>query len=550
MIDTQASLVLPLSYADDFLRPIPEDRSAQGSSSTTTTAGAGAAAGRPATSSVASVFSATTSNSNANSSTRGVRAGRVGNTSGSVVSDAAAVLADRPAGEVALTGSAAAAAALPATSPRLRRRRQRQCTVGVIVLVVAAVVAVVAAVFASNKNSSNKSEGARGPVDAPSPSPFTPSTTAAPSVDPDIARAVTDILESVTDPVAWMDADSSQSQALDWILQHDEFRDSLLLSGNENRLIQRYTLAVLSYNVMPIERNDEFLLTDVTECEWIGMSCDDADALTYLLLPSFNLTGALPPEFSALSSLRELDMNNNALTGTITDEQVASWQNVYWLDLSQNQLQGSVPAELWRLQVLRFVYLYDNLLTGTLDTSTTSSAFIQDAWLHHNMFRGSLPVWVTALQSLEQWISYDNLMTGDLPEFDLTAVSSNLTYFDVSSNKLSGTLPSSLFAVPALRFLYLDRNELRGSLPAGDQPAALTQVWLHSNRFTGKVPTTFGGLWFDLEELLMQDNEMTGTLGAANQCNRSWISLEKMEADCSDAAGPPEVTCVCCTACF
>jgi hypothetical protein len=232
------------------------------------------------------------------------------------------------------------------------------------------------------------------------------------------------------------------------------------------------------------------------------------------------------------------------------------------MDLSENQLTGSIPGILWsEMQVLRYVYLHDNFLTGQVDTmenqSGSTNPFLEDVWLYNNLLQGPLPTWMVTLTSLQSWITYGNTMTGPLPDFGTAAVQypnivpQNLIFLDVSDNDHTGTLPESLFTVSSatLRFLYLDRNQLQGPLPPGNQKAVLEEVWLQSNQFTGAVPATFGSLWSNLEELRLYDNNVTGVLGGID-CSVSRLLV--LQADCRQdkVTGVREVSCPCCTDCF
>jgi hypothetical protein len=191
------------------------------------------------------------------------------------------------------------------------------------------------------------------------------------------------------------------------------------------------------------------------------------------------------------------------------------------------------------------------------NSSTSTNPFLEDVWLYNNLLVGPLPTWMVTLTSLQSWITFGNAMTGPLPDFGSAAerypsiVPRNLIFLDVSENELTGTLPESLLTVPSatLRFLYLDRNPLRGPLPPGNNSAVLEEVWLHSNQFTGVVPDTFGSEWTKLQELRLHDNNVTGVLGGAD-CSVN--TLKVMTADCSNATltGVPEVICPCCTGCF
>lgn len=86
---------------------------------------------------------------------------------------------------------------------------------------------------------------------------------------------------------------------------------------------------------------------------------------------------------------------------------------------------------------------------------------------------------------------------------------------DLTNNNLSGSLPSNLNAIDALRKLDLWDNNITGSIPSnlGDL-VDLEYLDLSSNSFTGGIPLTFGNL-VDLRILYLENNMLTGNLPVA-----------------------------------
>ncbi|PWA88278.1 Leucine-rich repeat-containing protein [Artemisia annua] len=77
---------------------------------------------------------------------------------------------------------------------------------------------------------------------------------------------------------------------------------------------------------------------------------------------------------------------------------------------------------------------------------------------------GKLPHYIFNFHSLETLdLSYNNF-TGDIPS-DISVNLTHLTYLDLSSNKLNGTLPSWLFTLPSLKHLSLSGNMFSGNVP-------------------------------------------------------------------------------------
>jgi hypothetical protein len=100
---------------------------------------------------------------------------------------------------------------------------------------------------------------------------------------------------------------------------------------------------------------------------------------------------------------------------------------------------GSVPSCLFTMPKIQTLHLSGNGFTGSLSSVVTNISYsLTDLSLSHNIFSGSIP---DILQEKENWLN-----------------------FDLSYNKLTGTL-SSAFATPS-GYLYLQVNRLSGGIPS------------------------------------------------------------------------------------
>ena len=65
----------------------------------------------------------------------------------------------------------------------------------------------------------------------------------------------------------------------------------------------------------------------------------------------------------------------------------------------------------------------------------------------------------------------------------------------LNGNSLSGSLPTQLSLLTALRFMYLYDNSLSGSLPTQlGARTALSRMYLKDNSLSGSLPTQLGAL--------------------------------------------------------
>jgi hypothetical protein len=106
----------------------------------------------------------------------------------------------------------------------------------------------------------------------------------------------------------------------------------------------------------------------------------------------------------------------------------------------------------------------------------------------------------------------------------------NLVFFSVSGNSLTGTLPTELSNMKKLEAFRVHWNQLNGTVPGiYNQMSSLTTVHLEGNDFTGNLETTLCGLPNKFEAFMADCGSKTG---------------DNVEENVSS-----EITCFCCTHC-
>ncbi|KAH7532621.1 hypothetical protein FEM48_Zijuj04G0041100 [Ziziphus jujuba var. spinosa] len=101
-------------------------------------------------------------------------------------------------------------------------------------------------------------------------------------------------------------------------------------------------------------------------------------------------------------------------------------------------------------------------------------------------------------------------LMGNIP-FDIGMLS-RLTYLDLSSNFIEGSIPLGVWNLKNLVTLNLARNRLVGSIPwVVDQLTNLTSLTLNSNQINGSIPVEIGNLK-NLIQLDLSDNNLTGPI--------------------------------------
>ncbi|KAG5628560.1 hypothetical protein H5410_000277 [Solanum commersonii] len=184
-------------------------------------------------------------------------------------------------------------------------------------------------------------------------------------------------------------------------------------------------------------------------------------SLMRLYLNSVNFTGSIPESFSHLTSLLNLDMGYSNLSGTI-------------------------PKPLWNLTNIESLNLGDNHLEGPISQFSIFEK-LKDLSLRNNNFDGQLEFlsfnrsWMQ-LESLE--IS-SNYLTGPIPS--IVSGLQNLRALFLSSNNLNGTIPSWIFSLPSLVGLDLSSNTFSGKIQEF-KSKTFYAVILNQNKLEGPIP--------------------------------------------------------------
>ncbi|KAL7479269.1 hypothetical protein ACHAW6_007085 [Cyclotella cf. meneghiniana] len=324
-----------------------------------------------------------------------------------------------------------------------------------------------------------------------------------------------------------MDALDPRKLALDWITK----TDPLQLDVSDANLLQRYVLALLSYEYS--EDNGLGWRSDNTECEWTGVACKYGNVIK-LELASKKLTGGIPPEIGRLEYLEVLDMSSNSLSGTLPPElgnlsnltkillqyndhlsgsippEIGGLQLLTTIDLGFNNFTGTLPAELGNASALTAILMMRNKITGPLPTEIGKLSVLEEIDVADNDLNGTIPRELGDLNGLTRIHLYSNSLSGSLPS-EIGGLHS-LKDIDMRSNSFFGTLPSELGHLKELTSLQIQGNAFNGTLPSElGNLVQLTRLDLTINKFTGSLPTDIGNL-SNLLRLFAPSNKLTGTL--------------------------------------
>uniref|UniRef100_A0A5B7AEQ0 Protein kinase domain-containing protein n=1 Tax=Davidia involucrata TaxID=16924 RepID=A0A5B7AEQ0_DAVIN len=163
--------------------------------------------------------------------------------------------------------------------------------------------------------------------------------------------------------------------------------------------------------------------TQQSPCQWAGVQCEN-DRVTALRLPGVSLSGQVPTgTVGNLTHLRTLSLRFNSLSGSLPPD-LASCTDLRNLYLQGNHFSGPLPDFLFGLHDLVRLNLAGNNLSDEISTGFNNLTRLRTLYLENNRFTGSIPE--LKLPHLEQ--------------------------FNVSFNRLNGSVPASLQSMPETAF--------------------------------------------------------------------------------------------------
>uniref|UniRef100_F6H520 non-specific serine/threonine protein kinase n=1 Tax=Vitis vinifera TaxID=29760 RepID=F6H520_VITVI len=230
--------------------------------------------------------------------------------------------------------------------------------------------------------------------------------------------------------------------------------------------------------------------------------------LQQLNLFNNNLVGSIPEAICNLSKLEELYLGNNKLAGEIP-KKMSDLLNLKILSFPMNNLTGSIPATIFNISSLLNISLSYNSLSGNLPmVMCNTNPKLKELNLSSNHLSGEIPTSLSQCIKLQVISLSYNEFTGSIPKGIGNLV--ELQRLSFRNNNLIGEIPQSLFNISSLRFLNLAANQLEGEIPSNlSHCRELRVLSLSLNQFTGGIPQAIGSL-SNLEELYLGYNNLGG----------------------------------------
>jgi len=168
-------------------------------------------------------------------------------------------------------------------------------------------------------------------------------------------------LSQLVVPDLSIDEESPEYMSLCWVLTEDNLYDKFDVC--DGTLLQRYVLK-LFFLTQGIYKSG---YANTHTCDWDGIQCDD-DRKYVLGMDMRNrgLNGKLNTELGLLTQLREINLSNNKMEGTLDPVTFKSLPYLEVFNVAENDLSGEIPDELIVLPKLKKVFMSSNLFQGRL----------------------------------------------------------------------------------------------------------------------------------------------------------------------------------------
>ncbi|XP_039138196.1 receptor-like protein EIX2 isoform X2 [Dioscorea cayenensis subsp. rotundata] len=252
--------------------------------------------------------------------------------------------------------------------------------------------------------------------------------------------------------------------------------------------------------------------------------------LKHLYMKACKLGPRFPSWLQNLKNLSSLEMTNASIVDTLP-----LWFWNFSLDieaiyLSHNEIKGNLPEVSSKVPNLQFLDLSHNYLEGQLpqfssnlvdfdqahglisrSTFTNTSIIVprlSQLYISSNKLTGSIPSSLCELNYLQVLDLSKNMIEGVVPD----CWNHSLMVMDLSYNNLHGIIPASIFST-ILLVLHLSNNEFFGELPLSFKNCtSLKTLDLENNKISGSIPAWLGEKLQALETLELRYNMLTGTI--------------------------------------
>jgi len=287
---------------------------------------------------------------------------------------------------------------------------------------------------------------------------------------------------------------------------------------------------------------------------WFGVDCD-GDLVTKLDLFSNLLTGAFPPEVVLLASdgaratgagaLERVDLFDNMLLTNNNDnswwEQLGSaFGFLFFKNTAFSGSLGRLPAN-----IREFDCSFSFISGGLTQQNFQGLDSLRFANFDGNAYNSTVPAAFSSMPNLEFFYIVDGFISGDLSY--MVGMPALREHWVDTNPGLGGQLPAAISTVSTLESFSITSCSFSGTIPTefGNFNFVMKQMWMYDNDLTGTIPSQLGNL-VALRLLQVEGNAFTGIMPPEICVNTVFPrQLDVLGADCFDTS----FSCDCCTCC-
>ncbi|KAJ6376239.1 hypothetical protein OIU77_001082 [Salix suchowensis] len=262
-----------------------------------------------------------------------------------------------------------------------------------------------------------------------------------------------------------------------------------------------------------------------------------------LFLDHNNFSGQIPDFLSTLTQLESLGLSNNHLVGSIPSQ--INTLSLKLFDLRNNHLHGPIPSSIFKQENLEtlalasnskltafskgnnlgYLNLNGNELEGKIPSSIINCAMLEVLDLGNNKIEDTFPYFLEMLPELHVLVLKSNKLQGFVNSPTTNDSFPKLRIFDISSNNLSGPLPTEyLYSLEAL-MAYDKKSTYMMAKNYSDYAYSIKVTWKGFEIKFEKFQSALGILDFSNNNFTGEIPNLTGKLNGLRQLNLSHNSL-------------------------
>ncbi|CAN6710993.1 unnamed protein product [Malus baccata var. baccata] len=306
---------------------------------------------------------------------------------------------------------------------------------------------------------------------------------------------------------------------------------SLLLSHNKFSGLFSFLFPVNASNLRLLDLSSNHLHGELPDC-WTHFK-----NLLILDLSDNRFFGRLPTTMGSLLSIQTLNLNNNGFVGELPSS-LTNCTSLMVFDVGENKLSGLIPEWLRvGLPNLSILILRSNHFYGSIPSQLCNMGSIQILDFSMNNISGSIPKCLNSLTNLalkgsssltinhsDVFLSSLGFLYEDEASLIWNGVMSKykstlglVKSIHLSSNQLTGEIPSEITDLVGLVSLNLSRNNLTGQItPKIGKLQSLDLLDLSNNQIHGTIPTSLFGI-SGLGKLDLSNNHLSGKIPMGSQ---------------------------------